>query len=45
MLGLGFEVMSLALIGLEGFGFGLATLALALCGLERPTLVNFKDIT
>jgi len=34
-------------LGLEGFdtGLGLVTLALALCGLARPTLISFKDIT
>jgi len=32
-------------LGLEGFGLGLATLALALCGLAWPTIISFKGIT
>ena len=30
--------------GLKGFDFDLATLALALRGLARPTLISFKDV-
>ena len=31
--------------GMSDLGLGIATLALTLCGLARPTLISFKDIT